>query len=44
MPDSLVVVIEEMARNVETIKYCACGCVIFLFGIYITLQLWWKRN
>lgn len=44
MSDSLVVVIEEMAKNVETIKYVAivvCGCLI---GIYVSIQLRFWRD
>lgn len=42
MSDSLVVVIEEMAKNIEVIKYAVVGACIFLGGIYalILIRFW----
>jgi len=44
MSDSLVVVIEEMAKNVEMIKYGVIAVCMFLGGIYVLIQLRFWRD
>lgn len=41
MSDSLVVVIEEIAKNVEAIKYLVISTFAFLGGFAITVWIHW---